>query len=110
MPRGRHRPGVMNSLEAEYAQYLKEQHCAGNVLWYIFESIKLKLAPNTTYTPDFCVMQKNEEVVFVETKGFMRDDANVKIKVAASLYPFRFFVVKKKAKKNGGGWDVKEVA
>jgi restriction endonuclease len=100
----------MNSLEAEYAQYLKEQQLVGNVLWYIFEGIKLKLAPNTTYTPDFCMMRKDGEIAFVETKGFMRDDANVKIKVAASMYPFPFFLAKKKAKKNGGGWDVKEIA
>ena len=109
-PHGRHRPGVMNSLEAAYAQYLKEQQFAGNVKWYGFELVTLKLAEKTRYTPDFIVMDGNEEIVFVETKGFMREDANVKIKVAASLYPFRFFLAKKKAKKDGGGWDVKEVA
>lgn len=42
--------------------------------------------------------------------GFLggEDDARVKIKVAADLYPFEFIAIKAKAKKNGGGWE-KEV-
>ena len=40
----------------------------------------------------------------------MRDDAAVKLKVAAALYPqFIFFLVTKRAKKLGGDWDVQEV-
>lgn len=30
--------------------------------------------------------------------------------IAADMYPFRFFIVRAKAKKAGGGWDVKEVS
>ena len=41
-----------------------------------------------------------------EVKGFWQDDARVKIKVAASIYPFRFVAVKARAKKHGGGWEV----
>jgi hypothetical protein len=37
----------------------------------------------------------------------MQDDANVKIKVAASIYPFRFKVVRKG---KGGMWDITEVS
>ena len=36
-----------------------------------------------------------------EVKGFWRDDARVKIKVAADIYPFRFLAIKK-AK---DGWE-----
>jgi hypothetical protein len=39
-----------------------------------------------------------------EVKGFWQDDARVKIKVAASIYPFKFIAVKK-AK---GGWEREE--
>jgi len=39
-----------------------------------------------------------------EVKGFWRDDARVKIRVAASLYPFRFVAVTK----TKGGWDIEE--
>jgi hypothetical protein len=43
-----------------------------------------------------------------EVKGFWQDDARVKIKVAASIYPFRFVAVTARAKKHGGGWAVEE--
>jgi len=39
-----------------------------------------------------------------EVKGFWRDDARVKIKVAASIYPFRFVAVRKVK----GGFTVEE--
>lgn len=99
----------MNTLEAAYAQYLEEQKAAGNVVWFAYEAITLKLAPKTTYTADFAVQKPDGEVVIVETKGFMRDDAWVKLKTAAALFPFRFFLVRKKTKKAGSGWDTKEV-
>ena len=41
-----------------------------------------------------------------EVKGFWRDDARAKIKIAADQYPFRFIAVTAKAKKAGGGWSV----
>ena len=44
-----------------------------------------------------------------ETKGFMQDDANVKLKVAACSFPFVFRLVKRAAKKDGGDWLIKEV-
>lgn len=40
-----------------------------------------------------------------EVKGFWRDDARAKIKIAADLYPFRFIAVMKRRKKDGGGWS-----
>ncbi|WP_169790156.1 hypothetical protein [Stenotrophomonas humi] len=36
------------------------------------------------------------------------NDARAKIKIAAAMYPFRFFAVMVKPKRNGGGWDVEE--
>lgn len=43
-----------------------------------------------------------------EVKGHWQDDARVKIKVASSLYPFRFQAVRVKPKREGGGWDIEE--
>jgi hypothetical protein len=42
-------------------------------------------------------------------KGFMTDDSNVKMKVAADIYPIPFFVVRERKKKDGGGWDIQGV-
>lgn len=98
----------MNKLEAEWAMVLEARKRAGEILWYGFEAIKLRLADNTHYTPDFAIIDREGKLVFHETKGgFWRDDARVKIKVAAEMFPFfKFYALKKKRKKDGGGWDI----
>lgn len=101
---GRLKTGAMNKTEAAYAETLEQQKQAGLILWYKFEGVKLRLADNTFYTPDFAVMIKSGVIEMHEVKGFWQDDARVKIKVAAEIYPFRFIAVKAQAKKNGGGW------
>lgn len=104
---GRLKPGAMNNTEKAYAAHLDLLHKAGEVLWFRFEGLKLRLADNTFYTPDFAVMAADGVMELHEVKGFWADDARVKIKVAAEQYPFRFFAFKAEAKKRGGGW-VKE--
>lgn len=106
---GRLKTGAMNKTEAAYAQYLEAKKAAGEVAWYKFEAVKLRLADNTFFTVDFAVMLKDGTLEMHEVKGFMTDDANVKIKVAADMYPFKFVVVRAKPKKQGGGWLVEEV-
>jgi hypothetical protein len=107
--RARHAPGVMNNTEKKYADYLDAQKSADLIRAHWFEGIKLRLADKTFYTPDFFVMMPDGLLECHEVKGFMEEDANVKIKVAAAMYPFRFVVVKVKAKKDGGGWHVREI-
>lgn len=105
---GRLKTGKMNKTESEYCQLLELRKRAGEVEWYRFEGVKLRLADNTFYTPDFAVMLSTGEMEMHEVKGFWTDDARVKIKVAAEQYPFRFIAVKPKTKKAGGGWEVEE--
>ncbi|MCO6514321.1 MAG: DUF1064 domain-containing protein [Snodgrassella sp.] len=106
---GRLPAGQMNKTEQAYEQeVLKPAMQSGQIVWYQFEGIKLKLANNTFYTPDFNVMNADGTMEMREVKGFWQDDARVKIKVAASEYPFRFIAVKRIAKKNGGGWCIEE--
>lgn len=105
---GRLPTGAMNKTEAAYDAHLKLLTHAGVVLWHKFEAIKLRLADNTFYTCDFAVMTSDNILEMHEVKGFWQDDARVKIKVAASLYPFRFVAVKARAKKHGGGWEREE--
>ncbi|MCO6539869.1 MAG: DUF1064 domain-containing protein [Gilliamella sp.] len=105
---GRLKSGQMNKTETEYYQYLKTLEQANEIIWFKFEGLKFKLANNTTYTPDFVVMNKDGLIELHEVKGFWMDDARVKIKVAADMYPFKFLAIKKKAKKLGGGWEIEE--
>ena len=105
---GRLKTGEMNKTEAAYAKLLEEMKYAGEVAWYRFEGVKLRLADNTFYSPDFAVMRSDGQMEMHEVKGMWTDDARVKIKVAADAYPFKFVAVKVKPKKDGGGWAVEE--
>jgi len=101
---GRLKTGTMNKTEAAYADFLELRRRAGEILWFKFEGVKLRLADSTFYSPDFAVMLADGSLEMHEVKGFWQDDARVKIKVASDLYPFRFLALKANAKKNGGGW------
>jgi len=105
---GRLKAGKMNQTEAAYAEHLRALQHAGEILWFRFEGIKLRLADNTFFTPDFAVMAADGVMEMREVKGFWQDDARAKIKIAADQYPFRFIAVKAKPKRDGGGWAVEE--
>lgn len=104
---GRLKAGQMNKTETAYAQELELRRRYGEIAWFRFEGIKLRLADNTFYTPDFAVMLANGQMELHEVKGFWTDDA-VKTKVAADQYPFRIIGVTKIPAKAGGGWKVEE--
>ena len=106
--KGRMKTGERNSTEAAYEAHLDLLMKVGDIQWFKFEGLKLRLADNTFYTPDFTVMSKDGYIECHEVKGYWMDDAKVKIKVASALYPFRFVAIKAIAKKNGGGWSVEE--
>lgn len=105
---GRLKTGQMNKTEQAYAAHLGQLQAVGGILWHKFEGVKLRLADNTFYSPDFAVMQPDGQLEMHEVKGFWQDDARVKIKVAADMYPFKFVALKPRAKKNGGGWEIEE--
>ena len=105
---GRLKTGEMNKTEAEYNAHLEALKAAGDIVWFKFEGMKFRLADNTFFTPDFAVMLADGQLQAHEVKGHWEDDARVKIKVAASLYPIQFIAVQKRAKKNGGGWVTEE--
>jgi hypothetical protein len=101
---GRLKAGQRNQLEARYEQHLQTLQQAGEILWYRFEGIKLRLADDCFYTPDFAVMLSNGELQIHECKSIWRDDAKVKMRVAAELYPFAFVAVYAVPKRDGGGF------
>jgi hypothetical protein len=105
---GRLKTGEMNKTELAYKLHLADRIVAGEVDWVKFEGLKFRLADNTFYTPDFAVMLSSGEMEAHEVKGYWQEDAKVKIKVAASMFPFRFVAVRAKTKKEGGGWEFTE--
>lgn len=108
----RREKGSKTEYEEAYETMLRQRD---DVDQYYFERLKIRLADNTYYTPDFVVMLVGGEIEFVEVKGSWKapgqDDSRVKIKVAAEQNPwatFKSVELKKIAKKNGGGWQVTE--
>jgi len=105
---GRLKTGEKNNTEEAYGEHLEWLKHTGKVVWYKFEGMKFRLADNTFYTPDYIVMLSTGQLEAHEVKGHWQDDARVKIKIAADLYPLKFVAIKKKTKKQGGGWQVEE--
>lgn len=95
-------PKYRSKLEREFHWVLRERHPGS---WIEHEPIKLKLARGAWFTPDYCVTTR-PALIFYEVKGFWREAARVRIKVAARLYPWaKFIAVRKRKKKDGGGWE-----
>ena len=91
---GRLKKGERNQTEQRYEdEVLRPAMLRGEIAWYAFEPWKLRLAENTTYTPDFGVMLANGQIECHEVKGFWKDDARAKTKIAAELHPFKFIAV-----------------
>lgn len=108
--KGRLKTGEFNKTEAKYAEYLKQLQQNGEICWWKFESLKLRLANNCYYTPDFFVLKNDGTMEIHEVKGakaIFQDDAKVKTKVAAETFPFVFKVVFPN-KNFPDGWEVVE--
>lgn len=112
----RRAPGERNKIESEYEQHLELLKRGGLIEGYKFEAIKLKLADNTFYTPDFLVFAGDGVVELHDTKGTSRrkkadgskvavpwieEDAKLKLKLVAELFPFRVMAVFKTSE----GWQ-----
>lgn len=105
----RRKPGEMNGLETSYSKHLDELLRDEKIQWWLFDSLKFRIAQTCFYTPDFVVMMPDDTIELHEVKGgFWEDDARVKIKAAADKFPFRFIAISRKAKKDGGGWAREE--
>ena len=85
----------MNKTETKYAELLETQRRAGKILFWRYESVKFRLADRTWYTPDFYIMRPDGTIEIHETKGWMEEDANIKIKTVAELFPEFLFVLVK---------------
>lgn len=115
----RRKPGERNKTEAAYEAHLELLKRAGEIDGYAFQTIKLKLADSAWYNPDFIVYAADGVVEIHDVKGttkkkradgtkeavpWIEEDANIKMKVVAEMFPFRCFAVFK----TSDGWQKKE--
>jgi len=105
-----HTWGKMNRTEARYAAHLAATRPHAKVY---FERVTLKLGHDCRYTPDFLVEEPTtcgcgeDGAAFHEVKGpHRRDDAMVKLRVAASAFPIFTFYLCEEA---DGVWRAKLV-
>ena len=106
---GRLPAGRMNKTEARYSALLEQRRMAGEVAWWAFEGITLKLAHDCRLTPDFAVMLADGRLELHDVKGSARvftDDAKAKMRVAARQFPIPIFVA---TPSRSGGFDVQEI-
>ncbi|WP_249179853.1 MULTISPECIES: hypothetical protein [Burkholderia cepacia complex] len=101
MPKGR-----MNKTEAAYADVLAARLHAGEILWFRFEALKLRLADRTFITIDFPVITAGGALEFHEVKGRWTDDARAKTKMAAEQFPFRFLAIQRDGRH---GWRIEDL-
>ena len=92
-----------NKLEQRFGAWLCERYAQHHVYE---QEITLSIGNGVRYTPDFFVPSVEHlpfpaVAIAYETKGFARDDAIVKIKVAAHQHRWCQFYLVKADKKNG---------
>lgn len=100
--------GEPNKGEAAFARVLEFEKQQGRVLWFGFEKIKLRIGKKCWLTIDYFVFFSDGTVEAIDVKGrkgdgyYCREDAKVKLRAAASLFPiFRVAVV---WPQKGGSW------
>lgn len=95
----------MNQIEADFGAHLR---FSGEVIWQRYEGITLKLGDDVRYTPDWFALKSDGELWCYEVKGpYKREDAMIKLRTAASMFPFRFVLVERGAFREG--WTFKEL-
>lgn len=110
-PRLRQDRTGLNKTEAAFLAHLHTLY-SGKGVHITAQGMTLKLANGVRYTPDFIValspvVQEIAQVLAFETKGWMREDAAIKAKMAAQQWPWIALYIATKRK--GGGWDIERV-
>lgn len=94
--------GQPNKLEAAFLEHIKARGMDAH-----FEAVTFRLGSDCRYTPDVFVTNATPKM-FCEVKGpYKREDAMVKLRVAAKQYPcFRWLLVER----DKSGWRAYEIA
>ena len=111
----------MNQMEQRYANRLEMLLRGQRISWWAFEPWKFRIGVSTFYTPDFGVVTIEGTIELHETnptwtsgrmagKAGYREDSRVKIKAAASRYPFlRFVSARERPQREGRTWELEVI-
>lgn len=106
---GEPRPKRVYASKAEerYAAILDARVRDNLIRSWRYEGLTLKLADGVRFTPDFLVTENDDRMTLIEVKGFMREAARLRLKIAVSMYPgFGWLLVWAKR----GGFDPQRLA
>jgi len=92
----------MNALEAAYDELLRGRLLLREIAGYSYQGVKFRLADRCWYTPDFLVITLDGRAEAHETKGFLEDDAAVKLRVMREAWPGIALVI---VRREGGEWE-----
>lgn len=98
-----------NKTELAFAAYLRALYPGAKVYE---QAVTLVLANGLRFTPDMFIPVIPGHAAgptFWETKGYMRDDAAAKIKMAARVHPWAAFYLVTKQGRTGTGWSIEAV-
>jgi hypothetical protein len=111
--------------ERSYAELLERRRLAGEVRRWRYQPVSLRLGARLWYRPDFGVLMADRTWELHEVKGgkleagpdgaercvpYTREDAAVKIRAAASAFPWwRFVLAWRWPARRGGAWCTREV-
>lgn len=103
-----HQGDGLNKTERAYLAELKFMYPNAEIFP---QALSFRIGNGANFRPDFIVRRhfagSGLYLEAHETKGFKREAAAVRIKVAASMYPWiKFFLV---TKRKGSGWDIEPV-
>lgn len=93
----------LNKTERAFLEYLRY---TAQVKCLHVMSVTLKLAFDCRLTPDFSYYSEGGQLTFIDVKGWQREDALIKMKVAARTFPEWRFVIVKRIK---GAWKFEEI-
>lgn len=96
-----------SSYERDYAKHLQLRKRAGEILGWTYACPPFLIGFDCRYKPDFMVTLNNGTVEMHEVKGYFRDDAKVKLMVAASAFPLHPFILVTWDKSTG--WKLKRI-
>ena len=111
----------MNRTELRYSQYLDIIKLSGEIVYWGFEVLTVKLGTDLRFTPDFLVMYPSGRLEFHDTKGakkikagrragetkpYVKDDALVKARVTAAHFIIPMYFV---WPETNGTWGKKEL-
>ena len=109
---GRLPVGTMNKTETRFSVYLEYKRLQREILWWRFDAVKLRLAASTFISVDFAVLQANGELHMIDVKPakhLIEEDAKSKMKIAADIFPLRFFYAFANSRTRTDDWTIEEI-